>query len=154
MIFKRRTKYPELQLTQRQIAAMEKAPERRAKKQKAALPLLADLIEVESIDIDAVIDHRKNMAAQSERLHRDFDASVWRKARAEFFAAPLNVQLKIALHWCYSAGNHMPATPTNFSYIVRQHTKPWCIADARKPRVIERQKWIDALRQSTPRKAA
>ena len=154
MIFKRRTKYPELQLTQRQIAAMEKAPERRAKKQKAALPLLADLIEVESIDIDSAIDHRKHMAAQSERVHRDFDASVWRDARADFFAQSLPTQLKIAIHWCYSTGNHMPATAINFIYIVNQYTKPWRIADARKPRVIERQKWIDALRQSTPRKAA
>ena len=42
MLFKRRPKWPELQLTQRQLAALARRPERRAKKLREKLPLLAE----------------------------------------------------------------------------------------------------------------
>jgi len=148
MIFKRRPKYPELQLTQRQISAMAAAPKRKAKKLQAKPPLLAELIEVEEIDLDAVIDKRKDMVAQSERYMRDQQAKFWREARAEFFAAPLETQLKIAIHWCYMTQRHMPATNGCFIYVVRQYTKPWRPADQRNPKVAARQAWIDALKQA------
>lgn len=143
MLFKRRPKWPELQLTQRQISAMAAAPKRKAKKLQAAMPLLADLIEV-----DAEIDKRKDMVAQSERYMRDQQAKFWREARAEFFAAPLETQLKIAIHWCYMTQRHMPATNGCFIYVVRQYTKPWRPADQRNPSVQARQYWIDALKQA------
>ena len=148
MIFKRRPKYPELQLTQRQISAMAAAPKRKAKKLQAKLPLLADLIEVETIDLDAVIDKRKDMAAHSEQCFRDADAKAWRKGRAEFFAAPLETQLKIAVHWAFWYCQHAPATPTNFIYVVQRYTRPWSPADQRNPSVQARQYWIDALKQA------
>lgn len=146
MLFKRRPKYPELQLTQRQIAAMAAASKRRAKKLQAKLPLLAELIEVEEIDLEAVIDRRKDMAAKTEQYMRSRQAMHWREARAEFFAAPLDTQLKIAIHWaCWSFG---PRDAGCFIYVMHQYTKPYHIADSRMPRVREREKWIDALKQA------
>lgn len=148
MLFRRRPKYPELQLTQRQISAMAAAPKRKAKKLQAKLPLLAELIEVEEINLDAVIDKRKDMAAQSERYMRDQQAKFWRAGRAEFFAAPLETQLKIAVHWAFWNCQHAPATPTNFIYVVQRYTRPWSPADQRNPNVQARQYWIDALKQA------
>lgn len=148
MIFKHRPKYPDLQLTQRQIAAMASAPKRKAKKLQTALPLLADLIEVEDIDLDAAIDKRKDMAAKTEREWRIYRAKEWREVRAEFFAAPLEMQLKIAIHWCCSTGHHMPATAGCFAYVMRQYTKPWRPADQQNPKVAARQAWIDSLKHT------
>lgn len=148
MLFKRRPKWPELQLTERQRAAMAAAPKRKAKKLQAKPPLLAELIEVEEIDLDAVIDKRKDMAAQSEKSFRDANAKAWCKGRAEFFAAPLETQLKVAVHWAFWNCQHAPATPTNFIYVVQRYTRPWSPADQRNPSVQARQHWIDALKQA------
>ncbi len=79
---------------------------------------------------------------------RDQQAKFWRQGRAAFFAASPEVQLKIAIYWASSAGNFMPATALNFIYAVNKYTKPYHIADSKKPSVREREKWIDALKQA------
>lgn len=148
MIFKRRPKYPELQFSDRQIKAIQKRPERQAKRMRERLPLFADQIEVDAIDVDAEIDRRKLLAANSEQIFRNADAKNWREGRAEFFAAPLQIQIKVAIHWAFWCQTQCPAKPTYFIYVVQLYTRPWRLADQRNPKVAARQAWIEALKQT------
>lgn len=157
MIFKRRPKYLELQLSDRQIKSLQQRPERQAKRLRERLPLFADQIEAEAIDVDAEIIRRKLLTAESEQYMRDQAAKSWCKGRAEFFAAPLHIQIKVAIHWAFWCQTHCPAKPTYFIYVVQLYTRPWRAADQRNPKVAARQAWIDALkhtRKHTQAKAA
>lgn len=153
MLFKRRPKWPELQLTQRQLAALARRPERRAKKLREKLPLLAELIEPETIDFESEIDRRKDMEARTEREWRDRDAKDWREVRAEFFAASPEVQLKTAIHWAFWCQRHCPANAGNLRYVLRQYSKPWVRANQNIPKVRVRQAWLDLLRDAKQGKA-
>lgn len=143
MLFDRRPKYPELHITDRQKAAIASKPTRQAAKLKAALPLFADQIHVEPVDVDQVISQRISQAQKTEQFWRTNIAKNWLEVRQEFFAASLETQLRIAIHWCCWRG---PRTPSYFFYVVRQYTKPWHVANDRDRKVRIRKLWIDAIR--------
>lgn len=146
MLFKRKPKWPMPEMTERQKNMLAQKPARIAKKLAAKAPLFADQFEPEPIDVDAEILKRIALADDFDRVQRQAEARNWIKARAQFFACDQTTQLKIAIHWaCWSFG---PRDAGCFAYVVRKYSQPYVTADQRKPRVIERQKWIDALKNA------
>lgn len=124
MLFKPYPKHPFV-ISDRSKALAASKPQRAAKKAQAKAPLLADQITADPVDVNAVLARRMQIAQQFERDRRRSEAVAWIKARAEFFAAPLDVQLKIAIHWSCWHSRSAPANAGNFLYVMQLYTKPY-----------------------------
>lgn len=124
MLFKRYPKHPFV-ISERSKTLAASKPQRAAKKDQAKAPLFADQIKADHVDLNAVLARRMEMAQQFERERRRSEAQAWIKARSEFFAAQLDVQLKISIHWSCWHSRQAPANAGNFLYVVQLYTKPY-----------------------------
>ncbi|MHC8495357.1 hypothetical protein ACTU44_21920 (plasmid) [Thalassospira sp. SM2505] len=75
------------------------AAKRRQIREQQALPLLAELVREQQPSIDEEMENRARRWNITSQSHRDFEAKVWRQARARLFRLPADERKKLREYW-------------------------------------------------------
>jgi len=97
----------------RDTARKRAAAERRQRREREALPLLADFIAAEQPSIDDVMTERAQRWAATEQAHRDRHAQVWRNNRRRLFSIPQPERAHVLAYW--NAHKWFPGGAVHFS---------------------------------------
>ena len=116
MKFKRLERYEVAAWTPRKLALATSKPARMAKKLESTYPLIAEqLPQPKAFDADAELARRQASSDKHEASDRARVASLWRKARANYFKATAQQQQEIRTAWEGWTG---PLTAFYFGYVV------------------------------------
>lgn len=96
-----------------ETARKRAAAERKQRKEREALPLLAEFVAAEQPPIDDVMGARARRWKTTERRRRQFLAEVWTNNRRRLFSIPQPQRGQVVAYW--NAHKWFPGGATSFS---------------------------------------
>lgn len=111
MRFNRYHRHETITVTARMAAAFA----RKQQRERERYPLFTEHVAEQQISLGTEGERRNAASALSTQHMRNFYARVWREARRDFFAAPVEQRQAIRGYWNAWRG---PETALNFRYVV------------------------------------
>lgn len=114
-------KYNTFQVKRREVSVNERkaaAFRRKQQREAQALPLFSEQIREQQHSWDTELERRQAQDDLTVGRMRSFEAQMWRKARAMYFALPLELRGPCKAEWEAWRGPH---NPFNLIYVVQKH---------------------------------